>query len=110
LGAVGDFDVYQRLTRRTAGDLDVSSQLVNCALGLTGEAGEVADYLKKHLFQGHEWDVDTVVSELGDILWYIAQMADAIGWRLSDIAARNVEKLRKRYPDGFSVERSVNRE
>lgn len=55
-------------------------------------------------------DVDTLVGELGDLLWYITLAADAIGVPLEEIAQRNVEKLRRRYPDGFSVEDSINRE
>ena len=74
---------------------------------MCGEAGEVADAFKKARFQGHE-DPD-VEEELGDVLWYVAMIAKLIGSDLETVMFRNIEKLRERYPDGFEVERSVNR-
>lgn len=103
---VFSLDGYQRLTRRTAGD----TSLAVLALGIAGEAGEVADTVKKHVGHGHPLDFDHLAEELGDLLWYVAALADAVGASLSDIANFNVEKLRRRYPDGFSTERSLNRE
>ena len=103
-------DDYQRLAARTIGaDRTHEQQLANAALGLAGEAGEVADAMKKHLF--HDWplDRDAMAKELGDCLWYVAAMATALGMRLDEIGADNIEKLRRRYPDGFSAERSLNR-
>jgi NTP pyrophosphatase (non-canonical NTP hydrolase) len=102
-------DEYQKLAARTMGTRTPSDQLSNMALGLAGEAGETADMLKKHLFHGKPLDADEVVKELGDVLWYVAGMATAIGASLDDIAQRNVDKLRKRYPDGFSAEASAKR-
>lgn len=102
-------DEYQALARRTLGHRPEEQQLANAALGLAGEAGEVADMMKKHLFHSHPLDRDAVVKELGDCLWYVAAMATALDVPLSEVGARNIEKLRKRYPDGFSVERSLNR-
>lgn len=83
--------------------------LTDGGLGIAGEAGEVADMIKKHLFQGHKLDQAALMSELGDVLWYIAEIADASGFTLEDVARWNVEKLKERYPDGFSEEASVNR-
>ena len=103
-------DDYQRLAARTIGtDRTHEQQLANAALGLAGEAGEVADAMKKHLF--HDWPLDreAMAKELGDCLWYVAAMATALGMRLEEIGAGNIEKLRRRYPDGFSSERSLNR-
>jgi NTP pyrophosphatase (non-canonical NTP hydrolase) len=105
-----DANVYQRLAMRTANPaLDVSQQLLNGALGLCGEAGEVADTLKKSLFQGHELDHDVVVKELGDVLWYVAQLCEALGLNMATVMEANVEKLRRRYPSGFSSAESVSR-
>ena len=102
-------DDYQQLAARTIGTRTNSDQLSNMALGLAGEAGETADMLKKHLFHGKPLDVDEVIKELGDVLWYVAGMATAIGASLDDVAQRNVDKLRRRYPDGFSAEASATR-
>lgn len=102
-------DEYQTLAARTMGVRTQADQLSNMALGLAGEAGETADMLKKHLFHGKPLDANEVIKELGDVMWYVAGMATAIGVSLDDIAQRNVDKLRKRYPDGFSVEASARR-
>ncbi len=98
-------DVYQFEARRTVGD----STLAVLALGVAGEAGEVADLIKKHVGHGHQLDKDKLVKELGDVLYYVATLADAVGVPLSEVAAKNIAKLRVRYPDGFSTERSLNR-
>lgn len=99
---------YQRAALRTAGD-NREDYLLNGVMGLTGEAGECSDIVKKHLFQGHELDKAHLAEELGDVAWYLAIAAEAIGYSLSDIFAANVEKLKKRYPDGFDKDRSINR-
>jgi len=101
---------YQKLALRTARtDLDSTQQLLNGALGLAGESGEVVDEIKRHLFQGHWLDRTHVKRELGDICWYLAIAADAIGCTLDDVFQTNIDKLKARYPDGFEVERSINR-
>lgn len=102
-------DAYQRAAMRTAGQNRGSKLLLNGLMGLNGEAGECIDSLKKSLFQGHELDRDGLVEELGDVLWYVAISAQALGVRLSEVMKRNVAKLYKRYPEGFDPERSVNR-
>lgn len=85
-------------------------RLLNGALGLNGEAGEVADIIKKGFFQGHSIDREHIAKELGDVAWYLALVADAIGYSLEDIFQMNIDKLAARYPDGFfKVEESVNR-
>ena len=83
--------------------------LINAALGLAGECGEVADVIKKHVYQGHELNVPKIAEELGDILWYIAQACKAIDISMNDIATGNVEKLLDRYPSGFDPVHSINR-
>ncbi len=104
------FQDYQQNALRTANtDLDVKGRLAMTALGLVGEAGEVGDLLKKHLFHGHAFDAQKIAKELGDVLWYIAVMSHEIGIDLEAIAEMNVAKLRARYPEGFSEERSKNR-
>lgn len=84
-------------------------ELLNGALGLTGEAGEVADMIKKHIFHGHDLTAEELVKELGDVCWYLALLCTAIDVSLEDVMAQNIEKLKKRYPDGFSEAASINR-
>ena len=105
-----DFNEYQELALRTAGNHgDFEKTLMYTALGLNGEAGEVAEYIKKALFHGHDLDRAALEKELGDVLWYLAVMARTLDLSLADIAQHNIEKLARRYPDGFSQERSRNR-
>lgn len=106
-----DLATYQSLAARTLGQGRThEQQLANAALGLTGEAGETAELIKKHLFHATPLDPDAVVKELGDCLWYIAAFATVLGLSLDDIATRNIDKLRRRYPEGFDAERSRNRD
>ena len=102
---------YQTAALRTAqtDKLTARELLLNSALGLCGESGEVADLVKKHLFQGHDLDLDHVAKELGDISWYLAAGAYAIGLDLESIFRVNKEKLEARYPDGFSADRTLHR-
>jgi NTP pyrophosphatase (non-canonical NTP hydrolase) len=96
---------YQLEALRTLG----ASDKAILGLGIAGEAGEVADLIKKELGHGHISDPERVAKELGDVLWYVATLADAYGFSLSDVASMNIAKLKSRYPEGFSTERSVNR-
>lgn len=91
------------------GRIGRAGRLINGLMGLNGEAGEAIDILKKHLFQGHELDREHLAKELGDVAWYLAVTADALGYTLEEILEMNVEKLRARYPDGFDPRKSVNR-
>lgn len=105
-----NFNDYQKEALRTASNAGHSlPRVLNGALGLCGEAGEFADILKKHYYQGHDLDEGHLAKELGDILWYVAVAADALGIDLDTIAEMNVLKLRDRYPDGFDAERSQHR-
>ena len=102
---------YQNAALRTAqtDKLTASDLLLNSALGLCGESGEVADLVKKHRFQGHDIDIEHIAKELGDVAWYLAVGAYAIGLDLESIFRMNKEKLEARYPDGFSTDRSLHR-
>lgn len=83
--------------------------LLNGALGLTGEAGEVADMIKKYMFHGHSLNHGELVKELGDCAWYLALLCTALGISLEEVMIANIEKLKRRYPEGFSSEASINR-
>lgn len=104
-------DIYQRDAASTASTplTDRSTDAITMALGLAGEAGEVADLVKKWHAHGHELDREKIIDEIGDILWYVAGMATVMNIDLSRVADRNRAKLLMRYPDGFSTERSINR-
>lgn len=99
---------YQRMAMRTAGE-DQEKFLDNAIMGLCGEVGECADIVKKHHFQGHDLDSEKLFDELSDVCWYVALLATALGASLEDVMLHNIEKLKKRYPDGFSKERSIHR-
>ena len=98
---------YQTLAQRTSTG---KHRLDNGCLGLAGESGECCDILKKHRFQGHELDREHLAKELGDVAWYLAVGAHALGYDLETVLHMNVVKLRERYPDGFEAERSLHRE
>ena len=102
---------YQMLAQRTSNnELSPNEHMLNGCLGLAGEAGECCDLLKKHSFQDGRDIKDAMIDELGDVLWYVAETATAMGIWLDQIAEHNIEKLKKRYPDGFDAERSLHRE
>lgn len=104
---------YQALALRTESRITTDPvpyiRVLEGLMGLNGEAGEAIDLMKKVLFQGHEFDREHMAKELGDIAWYLAVSADAIGYDLESILQMNVDKLRTRYPDGFSTEQSLHR-
>lgn len=101
---------YQKLAMRTSNkNLTTVEHITNGALGLAGESGEVADLVKKWTMQGHIIDSEHLKKELGDICWYIAETATAIGCSMEEIMQMNIDKLRERYPDGFDPEKSQHR-
>ena len=102
---------YQKLAMTTLNPaLSERDVLINGVMGLCGESGEVIDIVKKHLAQGHELNREKIIDELGDVAWYIAEIATVLDVPLEDILTRNIEKLKRRFPDGFSTEKSINRE
>ena len=101
---------YQILAARTINISNRTDMLTEAAMGLAGESGECVDIVKKVQFQHHILDAEHLIEELGDVLWYIAEAATAIGCDLDYIMEINIEKLKRRYPNGFDSERSINRE
>ena len=106
------FNEYQSFAKKTMNpDLNTfEKHLINCALGLTGESGEVAEVVKHYLTRTHEMcekDGEQKVreklkKELGDILWYAASMCDLMDWDFGDVAMMNCHKLWMRHGDKFS--------
>ncbi|PGT79483.1 nucleotide pyrophosphohydrolase [Bacillus cereus] len=121
INQICELDQYQEAALRTWNtNNDFGGRVLNAALGLTGEAGEVADVVKKAIFHGHGFDpahcprevegnTHKIALELGDILYYLSIMSHEMGYTLEDIAQMNIAKLAKRYPDGFSREASQAR-
>lgn len=103
---------YQKLAMTTANPIilnDIRKGLLDGALGLTGEAGEVAEIIKKTEFQGHWLDKNKLKEELGDIMWYIALIATTLDISIEDIMVANINKLKARYPEGFDSNKSIFR-
>ncbi len=117
---MNDLDLYQAAAARTMSSFRLwngdetqkegfKELLAVMGLGVAGEAGEVADLIKKIVGHDHELDKIKLVKELGDVLWYVAIAAGLIGYELSEVADLNIKKLRERYPNGFSSQASINR-
>lgn len=105
-----EVETYKELAMCTLNpNLNKRDMLINSVMGLCGEAGEAIDIVKKHLFHNHPLDKDGLIMELGDIAWYLAEAANALDIPLEEILMRNIEKLKKRYPEGFQRERSLHR-
>ena len=101
---------YQKLAMTTLNPaLSEKEVLLNGVMGLCGESGEAIDLVKKWMMQGHELDKAHLAKELGDVAWYLAETATAIGYDLETILQANIDKLRARYPDGFAADRSMHR-
>ena len=106
---------YQEQAARTlidAPDAEYSGDqimLVWNAMGLAGEAGEVADTIKKAVFHQHGIDRDVLIKELGDVLWYVAGLCTKLGVPMGGVMEINIAKLRKRYPDGYTSADSKTR-
>lgn len=109
-------DEYQSLAGRTlipSPDAEYTGDeimLVWNALGLAGEAGEVADTIKKSVFHRHNLDRNELVKELGDVLWYVAALCTKLDIPMSLVMERNIAKLMTRYPNGYSSAASQTRQ
>ncbi len=101
---------YQQAVQRTCATTDEAETTKMALVGLSDELGEIAGPLKKYLWHGHTLNLSHLYDEIGDLMWYLATLCNAQGISLEEAIALNVEKLQKRYPDGFSSERSINRE
>lgn len=100
---------YQTLAARTIrGDLTLQQSRRHALFGLTAEVGELLSLYQKEM-QGHEISMEHAEKECGDILWMLAEYCTASRIDLDDIAVMNIEKLKKRYPDGFDIEKSLHR-
>lgn len=102
-------NTYQKLAARTINkNIGPVGQQQHALHGMVGEIGELHSMYQK-VFQGHRFNTEHAKKEVGDLLWFIAEYCTAHGWELDDIMDMNIEKLRKRYPDGFDQEHSLHR-
>lgn len=100
---------YQKQAERTIDrDMGTQAMTLHSLHGMVGEIGEVHSLYQK-MYQGHAVDKEHAKKEIGDLLWFIAEYCTAQGWELDEIAQMNIDKLIKRYPDGFDAKRSINR-
>lgn len=105
-----EINEYQKLAMTTLNPaLSRKEVLINSVMGLCGESGEAIDIVKKWMAQGHALDKEHLARELGDIAWYLAEAATALEIPLEDVLRANLEKLKKRYPDGFDSQKSLVR-
>jgi NTP pyrophosphatase (non-canonical NTP hydrolase) len=100
---------YAEEVKRTSGGITGYAMLDVCALGLAGEVGEIVDHIKKVLYHGYALDVEYLKKEIGDVHWYLQTLTREIGSTYDEVTDMNRDKLRKRYPDGFTHEASQAR-
>lgn len=103
---MSEFNYRKEVMRTAAGHVDPLSL---GAMGLAGEAGEVVDLIKKHVHHKVPFDRDKFIKELGDVRWYLELLCDCAGVTIQEVEKLNIEKLRKRYPDGFTTQASIER-
>lgn len=100
---------YQQMAARTINqELNTVQKVQHARDGITSENGEIAGLFQK-TYQGHMLDASHLRSEVGDLLWFVAELCTAMNWRMADVMRMNIEKLKKRYPDGFDEEKSKHR-
>ena len=103
------FDDYQGLARRTQNpELTINSRVLHALHGHAAEVGEIHSLYQK-VYQGHSFDVGHLMKECGDLMWFLAELCDAEGMSLDEVATLNIEKLKARYPAGFSEDKSLHR-
>ena len=100
---------YQHAAQRTMNrELTYEESSRHALHGMAAEVGEIHGLYQK-FYQGHEMNAEHVMKEVGDLLWMIAEFCTVNGWQMGDIAQMNIDKLKKRYPAGFTAEKSLHR-
>ena len=109
-GKIMTGDKYQELASRTMNPKLLRFQTeLHAVHGLAGEVGEIHSIYQK-VYQGHDLDTEHLKKEIGDLLWFVAELCTVFGFNMGEIAQKNIDKLKKRYPDGFDEDRSINRD
>lgn len=100
------FNEYQEQASRTINErLDLIEKTQHALHGMAAEVGEVHGLYQK-IYQGHDVREEELKKELGDLMWFVAEYCTAMGWAMEEVARMNIEKLMRRYPEGFDEERS----
>ena len=101
---------YQQLAQRTMSEeMTTEEKTLHALHGIASEVGEIHGIFQK-AYQGHAVRDEELMKEVGDLLWFVAELCTARAWQVEDVARHNIDKLKRRYPDGFDPERSRNRE
>ncbi|MBE9390347.1 nucleoside triphosphate pyrophosphohydrolase family protein [Vagococcus salmoninarum] len=96
-----EFNEYQSLANRTLhGNEQV---LTNCALGLASEAGQVLEVIRNYTFENHQMDQEELIKEMGDVLWYLSQIAEWANIPFEEVAKQNIDMLQQRYPERYAL-------
>jgi NTP pyrophosphatase (non-canonical NTP hydrolase) len=115
LGGMMNATEYQKLAARTLIDepdfqiTDDQIMVVWNALGLAGESGEIVEQIKKGVFHQHGLDLVKLRKELGDVMWYVAALCTKLGFSMDEIMEENIEKLKVRFPEGYTSTDSIAR-
>ena len=101
---------YQEQAKRTMANLGHTMDNIHMCLGLQTESAELSDVFKKFIAYDRPVDWVNVKEELGDLMWYVANLCNINGWNLEDIMETNIKKLEARYPEKFTTESAINRD
>lgn len=104
-----NFEKYQKKCLRTFNTNSQNENLCKLSMGISGEAGEITDYIKKVVFHGHDLNVEKIKEEVGDLIWYIAVLLWILNIDINDVLKSNIKKLQQRYPNGFNSNESEYR-
>lgn len=111
-------ETYEQLAKRTEAPitpellqrLTPEARALHAIMGLTTEVGELTDIWKRRIFYGREIDLVNAREEIGDMLWYLAILCDCVGTTIPAEQARNIAKLRARYPERFTDDKALCRD
>jgi NTP pyrophosphatase (non-canonical NTP hydrolase) len=105
-----DLDDYQDMLDRCSDDgRDETLKLLHACMGISTEAGELLDVMKKYLAYGRIIDRVNLAEECGDVLWYVAIILRTLGLSFEDVMQMNINKLEKRFPEKFTADKANNR-
>lgn len=110
-----EYTEYEVLSSRTFANRkeplsEHATDLLHCAIGISTESGELLDAFKKHIYYGKPLDMVNVGEELADCMWYISNLCRLTNLDFNTLLENNINKLKVRYPDKFTMENALNRD